>query len=73
MTAAKGWPRPMPKAADAGAYGVEIHRHAAPRDWPAALAHVPDALREGAESYLRGIAERIRCRRGMPPRREARA
>ncbi len=63
MTAAKGWPRPMPPGADATAYAVEIQRHVAPRDWPAALAYVPEPMREAAETYLRGIAERMRTKR----------
>lgn len=46
-------------------FAVEIERTRAPKDWPEALKDVPDECREEVETYLRGIAARIRVVRGM--------
>lgn len=54
------WTATIPPGADALTWAGTIERNLAPRDWPEALARVPDALRADAEAYLRGIAERLR-------------
>lgn len=45
-------------------YAVEIERRRNPKDWPAALEQVPAECRGEVETYLRGIAARIRVIRG---------
>lgn len=49
-------------------WGLKLHRHTEPKDWPAALANVPEEHRAGAEEYLRGIAARMRALREMKRR-----
>ena len=44
-------------------YAVEIERRKAPKDWPAALETVPEYCRDECETYLRGMAARIRAAR----------
>lgn len=39
---------------------IDIQRHVAPRDWPAAIAALPEPERPIADEYLRGIAARTR-------------
>lgn len=46
-------------------YAVEIERRRNPKDWPAALEQVPAECRGEVETYLRGIAARIRVIRGL--------
>ena len=55
------WWLDMPAAATGKFYGVTIQQREAPRDWPAALERVPEALRPVAEQYLRDIARRMRA------------
>lgn len=47
------------------AHCSRIHRYVEPRDWPAALAEVPDECRPFVEDYLRGIAARMRVKRAI--------
>ena len=53
----------MPPAATGKFYAVTIVQHEAPRDWPAALERVPEALRPAAEQFLRETAQRMRVAR----------
>lgn len=46
-------------------HAVRIQRNVPPRDWPAELAKVPVACRPECETYLRGIAARIRAARAI--------
>lgn len=46
-------------------YAVEIERRRNPKDWPAALEQVPAECRGEVETYLRGIAARIRVVRRL--------
>lgn len=47
-------------------WGLELHRFVEPKDWPAALqSRVPAEHRQGAEEYLRGIAQRMRNLKAM--------
>jgi hypothetical protein len=47
-------------------YAIEIQRDTAPRDWPRVIAQrVPLECREEVETYLRGIAARIRAKRAI--------
>lgn len=46
-------------------WGLKLHRHTEPKDWPAALANVPEEHRADAEEYLRGIAARMRALRQL--------
>lgn len=50
-------------ACDCLHHAVEIQRRVEPRDWPAALARVPEACRAECETYLREIAQRMRAAR----------
>jgi hypothetical protein len=66
---------PKPTATDlALGAAVEIQRRRKPRDWPDALAALPEDQRPVAEAYLRGIAARMRVKRdGAPTGRAAAA
>lgn len=55
----------VPPGADALAYGAAIHRHVPYTDWDEALARVPADKRAAAETYLRGIAARMRTHRAQ--------
>lgn len=51
--------------ADCLMHAVEIQRRVEPRDWPRAIARVPEACRAEVETYLRGIAAHIRAKRTL--------
>ena len=53
-------PAPLVEPQDGTGWGLQIHRHRDPRDWPHALEQVPEQHRAEAEAYLRGIAARMR-------------
>lgn len=57
------WLKNLPPDADGGWYGLQISKHVQPRDWPAALEEVPEQHRPRAETYLRGMAARMRAQR----------
>lgn len=59
----KDWAATVPTAGGALSWGVAIHRFVEPRDWNKAIARVPESLRADAETYLRGIAQRMRVAR----------
>ena len=61
----RDWLATLTARADAVAYGAAIHRHVAPTEWPNALQRVPAEKRPGAETYLRGIAARMRAQRSV--------
>ncbi len=50
------WPEPI----DGLGWGARIHRHHDPKHWREQLEKVPAEHRAGAETYLRGIAARMR-------------
>ena len=50
-------------------HAVAIHRSAKPKDWPRALLSVPEDCRAECETYLRGIAARLRTLRDVKARR----
>jgi len=50
----------IPSGANALCFASWIHRRVEPRQWPAALLDVPEQHRKEAETYLRGIATRMR-------------
>ena len=54
-------------------WGLWLHRYVEPKHWPQALKdQVPDEHRPAAETYLRGIAARMRAQReAMQRHREA--
>lgn len=70
QTFAARWPKSMtqkadrfagiPSGANALCFASWIHRRVEPRQWPAALLDVPEQHRKEAETYLRGIATRMR-------------
>lgn len=70
LTFAARWPKSMtqkadrfagiPSGANALCFASWIHRRVEPRQWPAALLDVPEQHRHEAETYLRGIATRMR-------------
>ena len=49
-------------------HASEIERHLAPKDWPTALEKVPEECRKECETYLRGIAARLRVKREIERR-----
>ena len=57
------WWLAVPEQATGKYWAVEIVRSVAPREWPAALAYVPEALRPAAEQFLREPAQRMRVAR----------
>lgn len=57
------WWLDIPPAATGKYWAVQIITHEAPRDWPAALDRVPEALRPAAEQFLRETAQRMRVAR----------
>ena len=57
------WRTTVPCEAGAIGWASRIHRYVAPRDWPKALAGVPDEHRSEAEQYLRDMAQRMRTLR----------
>jgi hypothetical protein len=60
---ARDWRAGLPEGADALACACAIQRHLEPHDWPRALEQVREDYRLAAETYLRGIAERMRVAR----------
>jgi hypothetical protein len=50
----------IPSGANALCFASWIHRRVEPRQWTAALLDVPEQHRHEAETYLRGIAARMR-------------
>lgn len=70
LTFAARWPKSMttkadrfagiPSGANALCFASWIHRRVEPKQWPAALLDVPEHHRHEAETYLRGIAARMR-------------
>ena len=47
-------------------YASDIERNVAPKDWPRAIQQrVPPECRSECETYLRGIAARIRAKRAI--------
>lgn len=48
-----------------------IHRQHEPRDWPDAIARLDSAVRGEVETYLRGIAARMRVVRDPEVQRKA--
>lgn len=57
------WWAAMPEHATGKFWAVTVIQHVAPRDWPAALERVPEALRPAAEQFLRETAQRMRVAR----------
>lgn len=52
--------RHPPPACDALWYALRMQRQVEPKSWLAALEQVPEHFRDDVETYLRGIARRMR-------------
>lgn len=60
--------RRRPPSADALWFALRIQRGAEPKTWPTVLRSVPQEFRGEAETYLRGIASRMRVLQSIKPR-----
>lgn len=49
-----------PPDCDALWYALRMHRQVDPKTWPTVLREVPEQFRQAVETYLRGIAHRMR-------------